>query len=75
MSHPEDDLRDQLTRLRAAMAKKLCEKLESNDGITPAWMDQARKFLTDQGMVRQADRAPKASAVVRDLPFGDPESD
>lgn len=73
--HPDDILRDELTRLRAAMAKVLREKLESGTDITPAWMDQARKFLTDQGMVRSADRVQVSPAVTQNLPFKDDESE
>ena len=71
MQDPEEELRLELVRLRAAMARQLREKLEKGEGVTPAWMDQARKFLTDQGMVRQAERAPRAPAVVLDLPFAE----
>ena len=74
MKTPDDSLRDELTLLRAAMAKRLREKLEGKEQLTPAWIDQARRFLTDQGMVRSPDRAPKAPPVVIDLPFQDPES-
>jgi len=74
MKTPDDALRDELTLLRAAMAKRLREKLEGKEQLTPAWIDQARRFLTDQGMVRSPDRAPKVPPVVIDLPFQDPES-
>ncbi len=74
--HPDDQLRDELTLLRVAMARVLRSKLDGDVGeITPAWMDQARKFLTDQGMVRTPGSAPRAPAVTIDLPFTDPETE
>ena len=67
--HPEDALREELTLLRAAMARRLRQKLEADGDVSPALMEAARKFLADQGMTLSKVQAPRAPAVTEDPPF------
>lgn len=68
MIDPDEELRQELTLLRAAMAKRLREKLEAGE-VSTSWFESARKFLTDQGMALPRASAPKAPPVVLGLPF------
>ncbi len=70
----EDELREELTRLRITVTRRLRERLEDPTAMaTPAYLEAARKFLTDQGMVLPPKRAQRAPPVTIDLPFQDPE--
>ena len=74
MKDPADDLRVELTLLRASMARRLREALDAEGPVQPAVLEAARKFLSDQGMI--LGREPKPAplpAVTRDLPFGEDE--
>lgn len=72
MSDPADELRLELTRLRAVMARRLRESLEADGPVQPAMLEAARKFLSDQGMVLGKEPKPApAPAISRDLPFGE----
>jgi hypothetical protein len=64
-----DDLRLELTRLRTAVAKKLREKLEGADPVTPAYLDVARRFLSDQGYKLRPELPERAGPVISGLPF------
>lgn len=66
-----DDLRIELTRLRTAVARRLREKLEGSDPITPAFLDVARRFLSDQGYKLRPELPQRAGPVVEGLPFGE----
>lgn len=66
----EPTLRDELMKLRAVVARRLREQLEKADGATPAWIDVARKFLSDQDSVlTEPPERPMQPPVVSDLPF------
>lgn len=69
----EAELRDELARLRTAVARKLRAGLEADGPVSPAFLEAARKFLTDQNFTlgREPTR-PKAPAVTQRMPFEDP---
>lgn len=64
MTLPED-----LAGIQAALARRFREALEGEDPVTPAFLDQARRFLSDS----LAHRPPPVPAppLVADLPFPD----
>lgn len=66
MSDADTELREELLRLRAVVARRLRERLEGKEPVTPAFLDQARRFLLDQ---LKPEIKPRAPAVTRDLPF------
>ncbi len=71
MSRPDDDLREELVLLRAAMARALRKQIDDGKATTPAWFEAARKFLSDQGVVlpKAPSGPPPAPALSHDLPF------
>ena len=64
-----DDLQNELLRLRAAVARRMREKLEAEGEIQPAYLEACRKFLADQLRPERA----HASPITVDLPYPAPE--
>lgn len=75
VNDPEDELRKELTLLRAAVAKNLRIQVESGKA-PPAVIEAARKFLTDQNFTLRRDHnaldgVPRQASIVTNLPFND----
>lgn len=60
------DLHDELDLLRAALARRLRERLDTEGPVPPSYLDVVRKFLLDQMPKNTARRAPP---IVTGLPF------
>jgi hypothetical protein len=61
-------LENELERLRIAMVRRLCERLEDpSETATPAYLDVARKMVAD--LMAPQPAAPRAEPVVWNLPF------
>lgn len=69
---PEQELAAELVLLRIAAVRRLRERLEDpNEPATPSYLDVARKMISD--LMGPTPPPPKAPAIVRDLPFTDPD--
>lgn len=60
--------------LHTALAEYLRDRLKSGEGVTAAEIEQARKFLADNGVEDGGRAGSPSDAIVGELPFAeDPE--